>query len=149
MPEENDYKSRVVLKKPKRPVGRPPKHGAFTGAELALLVPTKRDDIIRVLTGSKVILGPADQVAVSMLAGCLSKIELIDRFFNACGVFDSMNEIRQGPFKVYLAAMNAAVRLMSQLGMTPDSRIKLGIGMLQASKDLASMMSGDDGSEPI
>ena len=144
MTEEQVYETRVMLPKPKRPVGRPPKHGAFTGAELALLVPIKRNDIIEVLTGSKVIVGPADMVAVGMLAGCLAKMELIDRFFAACGVFDSDNEIRQGPFKVYLAAMNTAVRLLTQLGMTPDSRIKLGIGMLQSNKDLASMMSEEE-----
>ena len=138
MGEERE--TRVVLPKPKRPVGRPPKHGAFTGSELAILSPVKRDEIVSVLTGAKVSVGPADMIAVSMLAGCLSKMELIDRFFAACGVFDEDNAIRQGPFKVYLAAMNAATRLCAQLGMTPDSRIKLGIGMLQANKDLASMM---------
>lgn len=144
MTEGQELETRVVLPKPKRPVGRPPKHGAFTGSELALLVPIKRNDIIEVLTGSKVMVGPADMVAVSMLAGCLSKMELLDRFFASQGIFDSDNEIRQGPFKVYLAAMNAAVRLLTQLGMTPDSRIKLGIGMLQSNKDLASMMSEDE-----
>lgn len=133
--------TRVALPKPRRPVGRPPKHGAYTGAELALLTPVKRNMIVSVLTGDKVMTGPADMVAVNMLAGCLAKMELIDRFFAACGVFDEEGQIRQGAFKVYLAAMNAATRLCSQLGMTPTSRIKLGLGMIQAKQDLASMMS--------
>lgn len=139
--------SRLMLPKAKRPPGRPPKHGAFTGLELAILAPVKRDEIVSVLTGQKVIVGPADMHAVALLAGCLAKIELIDRYFAACGEFDEENKIRETPFKVYLAAINAAVRMMSQLGMTPEARIKLGLGMIQTNKDLASMMheaSGED-----
>lgn len=145
---EEQKETRVTLPKPKRPVGRPPKHGAYSGAELAILTPVKKDEIIQVLTGAKVMLGPADIVPVQMLAGCLAKMELIDRFFAACGVFNEEGGIRSNEFKVYLAAMNSATRLCSQLGMTPDSRIKLGIGMIQANKDLASMMSEAAEEEP-
>jgi hypothetical protein len=140
--------SRIALPKPKRPPGRPPKHGAFSGVELALILPVKRDEIVSVLTGEQVIIGKTDMPAVNLLAGCLAKIELLDRFFMSYGIFDEENKIREGPYKMYLAALNAAVRMLAQLGMTPDARIKLGIGMIQAKKDLATMMS-DDTEAPV
>lgn len=140
--------TRVTLPKVKRPVGRPPKYGAFTGAELALILPVKRDQIVAVLMGQATAIGPSDMVAVELLAGCLSKIELIERYFKACGIFNEENKIRESPYKVYLAALNAAIRMLAQLGMTPESRLKLGIGMIQAKGDLASLMSDIPEDEP-
>jgi len=64
-------------------------------------------------------------------------------------LFDENNKLRQGDMKVYLAAVNASARLCDMLGMTPGSRVRLGISMIQASKDLASMMSeASDEEEP-
>lgn len=111
-------------------------------------MPFKRDQIVGVLTGQATAIGPSDMIAVELLAGCLSKIELIERYFKACGIFDEENKIRESPYKVYLAALNAAVRLLGQLGMTPESRLKLGIGMIQAKGDLASLMNDVPEDEP-
>jgi len=143
MTEERE--SRVVLPKVKRPVGRPPKHGAFSGAELALIIPHKRSEIIEILEGNKVAIGPADMPVVNLLAKNMAIIDLILRFFSSCGLFDEDNKMRQGDMKVYLAAVNATARLCDMMGMTPQSRVRLGIGMIQATKDLASMMSEEDG----
>jgi len=136
-----------MLPKVKRPVGRPPKHGAFSGAELVPVAAMKEQDIRDILTGAKVTVGPADAIPIGMLSKNLAIIELILRFFAACGLFDEDNKLRQGDMKVYLAAVNASARLCDMLGLTPQSRVRLGIGMIQASKDLATMMS-DAAEEP-
>lgn len=142
MTEENTTAvSRIDLPKPKRPPGRPPKHGAFSGAELAIITPMKEHEIREVLTGAKVIVGKGDSVVILSLARVLAKVELMDRFFAACGLFDDENKLRQGDMKVYLAAINAAGRLCDMLGLTPQSRVRLGIGLIQAQKDLGSLMS--------
>ena len=140
--------SRVVLPKVKRPPGRPPKHGAFSGAELALIIPSKKSEIIEILEGNKVAIGPADMPVVNLLAKNMAIIELILRFFSSCGLFDEDSKMRQGDMKVYLAAVNATARLCDMMRMTPQSRVRLGIGMIQATKDLASMMSEAEDGEP-
>lgn len=141
--------SRLMLPKPKRPVGRPPKHGAFSGSELMPIAMAKESEIVEVLTGAKVMIGMADMVPIALLAGCLAKIELFNRYFAAVGIFDETNKPRQDALKVYLAALNAAARLCDQLGMTPQSRLRLGISMIQARKDLATMMhDGAEDEEP-
>ena len=45
MNEEQTRETRLVLPKPKRPVGRPPKHGAFSGSELVPVVMMKESEI--------------------------------------------------------------------------------------------------------
>lgn len=149
MPKEGVIKTRVTLPVPKRPRGRPPKHGAFCGAELAPVADLKEQEIREILEGQKVALSRADSIPVTMLARTLAKMELLDRFFISEGLFDAEQKIRQGDLKIYLAAMNSAARLCDMLGLTPQSRLRLGIGMIQAKKDLAQMMADtpQDGSE--
>ena len=149
MSEEQVRETRVVLQKPKRPVGRPPKHGAFSGIELMPVAQTKESDIRAILSGAKVSVGAADTVPIMMLAKNLAIIELILRFFSAHGLFDEDNKLRQGDMKVYLAAVNASARLCDMLGMTPISRVRLGIGLIQAKRDLDSMMNDPTEAEPV
>ncbi|MCK9600708.1 MAG: hypothetical protein M0R06_16825 [Sphaerochaeta sp.] len=139
--------SRLVLPKSKRPVGRPPKHGAYSGAELVPITKAKTAEIIAVLQGDKIMVGKPDMVIINLLSGNLAKIILLDRFFAACGIFDDEGKIRTNEMKVYYAALNSAARTCDQLGMTPTSRLKLGISMIQAKKDLAGMMSDEAASE--
>lgn len=141
--------SRVVLPRPKRPVGRPPKHGAYSGAELVPVAMMKEREIREILSGARIAVGTADSIMIGTLARALAKMELFDRYFAACGMFDEENKLRQGDLKVYLAALNATARLCDMLGLTPQSRVRLGISMIQANRDLASMMSGTgEGDEP-
>jgi len=140
--------SRVVLPKPKRPPGRPPKHGAYSGSELVPVAMMKEKEIREVMTGAKIAVGRADVIIVGTLARALAKLELLDRFFAACGMFDEENKLRAGDLKVYLAALNATARLCDMLGLTPQSRVRLGIGLIQANKDLASMMSETEEEDP-
>jgi len=132
--------SRLELAKPKRPVGRPPKHGAFSGSELVPIARAKASEIIEVLTGDKVAIGNTDRVIIGLLAGNLAKITLLDRYFASVGIFDEENKVRASELKIYYAALNSAARTCDQLGMTPQSRVRLGISMIQAKRDLATMM---------
>ncbi len=133
--------SRVVLPKPKRPPGRPPKHGGYSGAELMPIAQMKEQEIRAVLSGEKIVVGKGDRIMITTLARAWAKIELFDRFFSACGIIDEENKVRAGDIKVYLAALNTVARMCDMMGLTPTSRVRLGIGMIQAQKDLGSLMS--------
>jgi hypothetical protein len=85
---------------------------------------------------------------VTTLARAWAKIELFDRFFAACGMFDEENKARAGDLKVYLAALNTVARMCDMMGLTPTSRVRLGLGMIQAQKDLGSMMSETSEEDP-
>ena len=138
--------SQVRLPKPKRPPGRPPKHGGYSGAELMPIAMMKEQEIRAVLAGEKIVVGKGDMIMITTLARAWAKIELFDRFFAACGMFDELNQVRAGDLKVYLAALNTVARICDMMGLTPMSRVRLGIGLIQAQKDLGSMMSepGED-----
>jgi hypothetical protein len=140
--------SRVVLPKPKKPVGRPPKHGGYSGAELIPIALMKEKEIREVLSGERIVLGKGDRIMVTTLARAWAKIELFDRFFAACGMFDEENKARAGDLKVYLAALNTVARMCDMMGLTPTSRVRLGLGMIQAQKDLGSMMSETNEEDP-
>lgn len=142
--EKTTAVSRVVLPKPKRPPGRPPKHGAFSGAELAVIAPMKQREILDILEGKKVTVGMGDMIPIRMLAENLAIIECVLRYFKACGLFDEENKLRQGDMKVLQAAINTSARICDMLGLTPKSRLQLGIGYIQAKRDLGSMMSEED-----
>lgn len=148
MPEAEDLSlDRKLLAPPTKAVkrlGRPPKHGAYSGADMMPLTVRKRDEIVAVLRGNQVAVGPTDLPYVEMLARALAKVELFDRYMAVNGVFepDPENPGRMIPamvLKVYFTAMNTAARMCDQLGLTPKSRIALGIGMIQA-EDLAGKM---------
>lgn len=124
----------------KPPVGRPPKHGAYSGSALVPVTNEKLALIRKVLEGTAVNIGPSDKIALDMLARNLAKIELIDRWLAVNGLFggDSGNE-PQPILRIYWQATNAAMRLCVELGLTPQSRVRLGIGMAQA-QDMAEEM---------
>ena len=127
---------------PKRKPGRPPKHGGYSGTELVPITKEKVALINSLLTGSVTIIGPVDEVAVSLLARNLAKIEIIDRWLQVHGLFsDEKLGTPQPVLKIYWAAMNGAARMCDALGLTPTSRMRLGLGMAHVASDLGERMA--------
>ena len=128
----------------KRPRGRPPKHGAYSGGVLIPITEDKRKEIMDVLYGQDVPIAITDKVYVDLLARCLAKIEVMDRWLSQFGIIGEDKDglpIPQPLLKVYWAAVNSAMRACDQLGMTPASRYRLGREMLATEKDLGAMMA--------
>ncbi len=123
----------------KRPQGRPPKHGAYSGLEMMALTKGKDAEIRSILFESKVQFGHQDTLVIHTLASTLAKIETIDRWLTVHGLFDEQGQ-PQAVLKIWLAAVNSAGRLCDQLGLTPQSRARLGITLVQTRKTLGSMM---------
>jgi len=140
--------SRAVAK---RPPGRPPKHGAYSGNVLVPITEEKRHEILDVLYGQNIPNAKTDRVYVDLLARCLAKIEVMDRWLTVNGIIGADKDglpIPQPLLKVYWAAVNSAMRACDNLGMTPAARYKLGREMLATEKDLGARMArADDGED--
>jgi len=139
-----DSKDGAVVKRPK---GRPPKHGAYSGNMLIPVTKEKRQDIIDVLYGKDVPVALSDKVYIDLLARSLAKIELMDRWLTVNGIITRDKDgapIPQPLLRIYWAAVNSAMRACDQLGMNPASRYRLGHDMLAVEKDLAARMAEDD-----
>lgn len=121
--------------------GRPPKHGAYSGKELIPITREKTDLIRGLLTGEVTAIGPTDAITVELLARNLAKIELIDRWLQVHGLFSDKEGTPQPVLRIYYQAVNAASRLCESLGLTPGSRVRLGLTSAQA-QDLAARMQG-------
>jgi phage terminase small subunit len=124
-------------------IGRPPKHGAYAGRELIPLTSEKTAFVLRLLEGQAVMIGPADEVAVELLARNLAKIELIDRYLQVHGLFSDKEGTPQPVLRIYWQAMNAAMRQCDALGLTPSARVRLGLSLASAKHDLAARMQVD------
>lgn len=124
--------------------GRPPKSGAYSGAQLVPLMSAKQKEITAILRGNQVAIGPSDSVAVGLLARALAHIEIIDRYLAVNGFFECDVEtgktVPAPVLKLYYVAVNSAARQCDTLGLTPKSRLALGMGMIQA-EDLAGKMA--------
>ena len=127
-------------------IGRPPKSGAYSGSALLPLMNEKKAEILEVLRGHKVAIGPTDTVAVGLLARALAHIELIDRYLATTGFFETDAEtgkmVPAPVLRLYYVALNSASRQCDALGLTPKSRIALGMVLMQA-EDLAGRMSDE------
>lgn len=119
--------------------GRPPKHGAYSGRELIPLTQEKGALIAGLMTGNVTAIGPTDAITVELLARNLAKIELIDRWLQVHGLFSDKEGTPQPVLRIYYQAVNAASRLCEALGLTPASRMRLGLVTAQA-QDLAAKM---------
>lgn len=128
----------------KREQGRPPTHGAYSGRVLIPLTLEKRKEIMDVLYGNEVPIAKTDLPYIDLLARSLAKIEAMDRFLAVKGLITADKDGMQVPqplLRVYWAAVNSAMRMCDQLGMTPASRYRLGHDMLVVEKDLGARMS--------
>lgn len=128
----------------KRPRGRPPKHGVYSGNVLIPLTEEKRTEIMDVLYGNQLPIARTDAVYVDLLARCLAKIEVMDRWLTVNGIIVKDKDGLDVPsplLRVYWAATNAAMRACDQLGMTPASRVRLGHDLLVAERDLGARMA--------
>lgn len=119
--------------------GRPPKHGGYSGKELVPVMQEKIQYVMNIAGKSVPIVTDHDKIVIELLARNLAKIELFDRYLIQNGIFQD-HEVcdKDGNVKyvitdiapvlrIYWQAMNAAVRLCRELGLTPDARAKLGL----------------------
>jgi hypothetical protein len=135
--------------KVKRLPGRQPKHGGYSGFDMMAVKKEKDAEIRAVLYEAKVQLGIQDSLAIDTLARTLAKVEMLDRWFAACGLIGTVTIEKTGvkvqqvepAMKIWLAAVNSAARLFDQLGLTPQSRARLGIMPTKARQDLAAGMA--------
>ncbi len=128
----------------KRPPGRPPTHGGYSGNVLIPITNEKRAEIMDVLYGNDLAIVQSDRVYVDLLARSLAKIEVFDRWLTVNGIIGKDKDglpIPQPLLKVYWAAVNTAMRACDQLGMTPASRYRLGHDMLVVERDLGARMA--------
>lgn len=131
-----------MSKKTGNPVGRPPTHGSYSGAQLIPITQEKQLMVMELLGGTATAIGPTDAVSVELLARNLAKIELIDRYLQVNGLFTGDGE-PQPVLRIYWVAMNAAVRQCNDLGLTPKARLSMGLQVAQAGKSLAELMAQD------
>lgn len=125
------------------PVGRPPKHGAYSGRELIPVTAEKVSLVRGLLAGTVLAIGPTDAVAIDLLGRNLAKIEIIDRWLQAHGLFEELTNEPQPILRIYWQAMNAAMRACDALGLTPTARVRLGIGVAHAERDMAAEMAAE------
>jgi hypothetical protein len=127
--------------KEKRPRGRPPTHGLYSSKALVPLIVDKRNMIIELVRGERLPISKLDGVAVELLARCLAKVEMIDRYFADFGMFaDEAKGVPWGIWKYYQAVINTSVRLCNDLGLTPTARGALSKHIAAALDDFASAM---------
>ena len=124
----------------RRPRGRPIKHGAYSRFALGPLTKNKRAEILDILKQEHRVLGPGDILLVDMLARMLAKVELIDRWLAAHGMFKdgSVGEL-QPVFHDWKGAVIASRQLLNDLGLTPAARSKLRLPYAQP-QDLAEQI---------
>jgi phage terminase small subunit len=115
-------------------------HAAYSKADLVPLTQKRRREIVRLIRGELNLICNSDKLMVELLARNLAKVELMDRWFDEHGLMDKENEI-QPLLKVYWLAVNSSTRMLDQLGLTPASRLRMGIS-LDNHQDLASQISG-------
>jgi hypothetical protein len=129
--------------------GRPPKHGGYSGFDMMAVAREKEEEIRATLAMAKIELGQQDAMVVSTLAQVLAKIEMLDRWFAVVGLIERVQLYEDRPavvqvqsaMKIYLAAVNSAARLYDQLGLTPQSRNRLGLQIVKPKQDMASSMA--------
>ena len=129
---------------PKRPPGRPPKHGLYSKYQLAPLTDNKYAEIMEYLHGQRLSIAPSDELFVNLLARLLAQIELMGRWLSTNGLFqeDASGVSRGLPHPLvsqYLAYIGKAGELCGKLGLTPEGRIKLSRDIAQTD-DFASRM---------
>lgn len=124
-----------------------PTHGAHSSTQLLQLQQEKYRELEAILGGEQAQLVKTDRIAVELLARNLAKIVLFDEYFMQNGFF-TVNE--QGKkdiaplLKVYWQAVNAATRLCNALGLTPESRLRLGLQAIQSEDALDEIQRARD-----
>jgi len=119
--------------KEKRPRGRPPKHGVYSKFAMMPLRDIKTKEIMEVLSGERHLIQKSDVIVVSLLARASAQVELIDRWFQFHGIFEDEESGRPYPIlNTYWKAIQTAAKLCNSLGLSPEGRIKLGLGYAQA-----------------
>ena len=125
------------------PMGKSCTHGI--GSEVTLIDITKdrRRQIMRVIKGDATMIGKTDKFMVELLARNLAKIQLMDDWLDKEGMFTELGEM-QPVLKFYWMAINTATRQMDQLGLTPSSRLRMGLS-LDTHQDLATAIHSGNG----
>lgn len=126
----------------RRPRGRPPIHGLYSKYALQPLTEDKRKWIMQIMEGQQLVIAPADKILINLLARLLAQIELIGRWLSEHGFFqDDADGKSRGTISPLVAQytniISKASNLCGQLGLSPESRIKLGKVIAQAD-DIAS-----------
>ncbi len=128
----------TVVPQVKRPVGRPPKHGAYSKFALANLETIKIQEIKDIMSGEQIAIAPADAIYVTMLGRIMAQMELLDRYYQGFGYFQDEGRGQIWPsVPHYLNLAKQAARMLEQLGMTPSARYKLGKELAQT-EDIAT-----------
>lgn len=85
----------------------------------------------------------ADRAAVELLAVTLARLASIDAYVTEHGVFSSSRGRGDSVLQAEARLQRLALSLMIEMGLTPRSRVALGLD-LQRGTDLAAAMSEDD-----
>lgn len=132
--------------KVKRPVGRPPKHGAYSKFNLIPLEEAKIQEITEIIQGEKASIGKSDMLYIRLLGRLLAQIEILDRYFQQHGVFQDTGKGLTWPvFTQYLNFVKQASAMLDKMGMTASGRVRLGSQLLQA--DIAMQIQDSRGEE--
>ena len=109
---------------------------AAIAAELATAAPVRASD------GA---LPVHDQEVVRLLARTLCRLDDVSKYLDRVGALDRKGKLRSAA-RAEQRLTSQATKLLSALGMTPSSRVKLGLALAKTA-DLATAMSEPDPSK--
>jgi P27 family predicted phage terminase small subunit len=119
--------------------GRPATHGAYVAGRLDALTEQKTQEIHDLISGARTVIANTDRIAIELLARNLAKLQLFDEYLFDHGLFitDAQGQPGIQPLlKVYWQALNSATRLCSALGLTTESRLRLGLELARSQDTL-------------
>lgn len=154
MPLSNDPAKRAKqlsnlgARPPAPPAGnqRARRHGGYAAVAAARL-DAKTREVFDALSADAPLreagqLPAADAALVRLAAECLCRLEDLSANIRDHGLLDGKGEVR-GVVELEGRLRREAASYLSDLGMTPRSRAALGIDLLHAGADLATLMAAD------
>lgn len=137
-----EERTTAVILGTRRGRGRPPKHGVYSKYVLAPLTDNKYKEIQELARGERLHIAPSDHIIVNLLARILAQVELMGRYLSEHGLFqDDVEGKGRGTLSPmvpqYTKSIEQASKLLGQLGLTPESRLRLTKG-LAITEDLAT-----------
>lgn len=131
--------------KPKAPITpkgnrRAVKHGAKAKPS-AKAVQEKREALKAALASSAPVKDPADEFALTMIATTLCRLDSVGEWLDEHGPLDRKGKPRSAA-SWERRHTSSAMKQLAALGMTPQSRARLGVKAAQI--DLAQLLSAPD-----
>ena len=120
------------------------KHGRYA-KKMVLMTPKihrRKRQIIDLLEGHKFPFGEIDMIAVELLARNLTKIDMVDTYLAEHGLWDEKG-VPRAILSYYHNASTLAVNLCDKLGMTPTSRVKMGMQLSAGERDFAAAIQAE------